>query len=773
MSTKWSGLLNSTLYKLILSLAISGVLVGTGAFSPYVQPSLTASAQGATAPSAHYIVFERHADGTIMPAYSQIVEADLALQSLTNQQLSDALSTFSRNSEQIAITLQASDGRTVYQNVIPVSPWLRGEFEGETPESPIDGHLIPLDTASFVVRVPQIEGTTLTLRNNRLETIARFDTEKLSSSTPRIRPEPLMQISAATTITGPASNRVDLLVLGDGYTDSQSAKFDNDAAAVISQFFSISPYAEYINYYNIHTLFTPSNQPGADHPPYNPSCGGDNPTCCSDPAMQYDSRQGMMVDTVFDSRFCSFGIHRLLVTNYSKVLAAAAAVPDWDTLLVIVNDPTYGGSGASDLAVISIQSNAVSIAQHEYGHSFIGLADEYDTPYPGYPSCSDLPGSSSPCEANVTNVTARAQIKWTPWINAGTSIPTPNDPAYSNVVGLFQGARYLTVGMYRPGYSCLMRVLYAPFCPVASQAYVLRLYHGKGSMPGISLIDPGSTSPADPALALAHPASQVFHASILSPAGGPAAQVTWLENGIPIPGANSHTYTYTTNPNSLGSQVITLRVKDVTPLVHPAMAGNALEDEYSWTVNVSLFTDVPVAYWAADWISRLYRAQITSGCTSSPLQYCPEATVTRAQMAVFLERAIHGASYSPPEVGIGTGFEDVPAAYWSAPYIKQLVTESITVGCGNGNYCPEQPVTRAQMAVFLLRAKYGGSYLPPDVGAGTGFADVSPGYWAAAWIKQLVAEGITSGCGNGNYCPDAPVTRAQMAVFLVTTFSLP
>jgi hypothetical protein len=77
------------------------------------------------------------------------------------------------------------------------------------------------------------------------------------------------------------------------------------------------------------------------------------------------------------------------------------------------------------------------------------------------------------------------------------------------------------------------------------------------------------------------------------------------------------------------------------------------------------------------------------------------------------------------------------------------------------------------MAVFLLKAKHGGSYTPPDVGTGTGFTDVPADYWAAAFIKQLVAEGITVGCGGGNYCPEAPVTRAQMAVFLVRTFDLP
>jgi hypothetical protein len=185
------------------------------------------------------------------------------------------------------------------------------------------------------------------------------------------------------------------------------------------------------------------------------------------------------------------------------------------------------------------------------------------------------------------------------------------------------------------------------------------------------------------------------------------------------------------------------------------------------------FQDVPTSYWAWMFIERLYSAGITGGCAVNPLQYCPESSVTRAQMAVFLERGIHSSSYNPPAVGLSTGFTDVAIDYWAGAWIKQLAADGITSGCGSSIYCPENSVTRAQMAVFLLRSKYGASYAPPAVGAGTGFGDVSSDYWAGAWIKQLVAEGITAGCGNGNYCPESPVTRAQMAVFLVRTFSLP
>jgi hypothetical protein len=155
------------------------------------------------------------------------------------------------------------------------------------------------------------------------------------------------------------------------------------------------------------------------------------------------------------------------------------------------------------------------------------------------------------------------------------------------------------------------------------------------------------------------------------------------------------------------------------------------------------------------------------------LSYCPEQSVTRAQMAIFLLRGIHGSDYAPPSVGDSTGFNDVPVSYWASAWIKQFYAEGITGGCGSGVYCPDQSVTRAQMAIFLLRARHGSNYAPPTVGQTTGFGDVPPSHWASAWIKQLAIEGITGGCGNGNYCPEEPVTRAQMAVFLVRAFGLP
>ena len=123
-----------------------------------------------------------------------------------------------------------------------------------------------------------------------------------------------------------------------------------------------------------------------------------------------------------------------------------------------------------------------------------------------------------------------------------------------------------------------------------------------------------------------------------------------------------------------------------------------------------------------------------------------------------------------PPQATGAVFADVPASAFAAAWIEALVVEGISGGCGGNNYCPNAPVSRSQMAVLLLKAVHGSGYVPPPA---TGiFRDVVPGSFAAAWIEQLHNEGITAGCTVGNYCPSAPTSRQQMATFLVKTFDL-
>jgi subtilisin family serine protease len=184
----------------------------------------------------------------------------------------------------------------------------------------------------------------------------------------------------------------------------------------------------------------------------------------------------------------------------------------------------------------------------------------------------------------------------------------------------------------------------------------------------------------------------------------------------------------------------------------------------------TVFQDVPRGHWAKKWIEAVYRNGVTSGCSLSPRLYCPQGTVTREQMAFFLLRAKEGNNYTPPPCTTPP-FGDVSVSSGFCPWIQELAARGVTGGCGSGNYCPTAPVTREQMAVFLLKALEGSSYTPPP--CTDPFDDVSPSSFFCPYIQELSLRGITTGCGGPNYCPTASVSRDQMAVFLVRTFSLP
>ena len=140
--------------------------------------------------------------------------------------------------------------------------------------------------------------------------------------------------------------------------------------------------------------------------------------------------------------------------------------------------------------------------------------------------------------------------------------------------------------------------------------------------------------------------------------------------------------------------------------------------------------------------------------------------ITRQEL-VGLYGPIVVTAFQPPACVAGSEmFHDVPASSGFCAWIEELARRGITGGCGGGNYCPNDPVTRQQMAVFLLKGKHGLCYVPPACTPGF-FADVACPSTYANWIEALANEGITGGCGGGNYCPTNPVRRDQMAVFLL------
>ncbi len=156
-------------------------------------------------------------------------------------------------------------------------------------------------------------------------------------------------------------------------------------------------------------------------------------------------------------------------------------------------------------------------------------------------------------------------------------------------------------------------------------------------------------------------------------------------------------------------------------------------------------------------------------CPAGILNFCPDNVVTRADMAGYIWRAVMGAKTPPPVYQ--NIYADVTFNDYNAFYIQGITDLGITVGCGNGNYCPDAPNTRAQMSVFIWKGEHGDTAPPACTGV---FTDVPcPGGFAVDYIEGIAAEGVTAGCGGGNFCPNANITNGQMAVFLVKAFNVP
>ncbi|HEY1434991.1 MAG TPA: S-layer homology domain-containing protein, partial [Thermoanaerobaculia bacterium] len=260
---------------------------------------------------------------------------------------------------------------------------------------------------------------------------------------------------------------------------------------------------------------------------------------------------------------------------------------------------------------------------------------------------------------------------------------------------------------------------------------------------------------------------------MLGPSSGPAAGVTGLImggtdfadpttmtiGGVPVAATfvDDHTLTATAPALTPGT------VNDVVVTTPDGTTGTLIK---GWVAD---FLDVPGSQQFYSFVTTLVSNGITAGVGGG--NYGVDQPTLRQQMAVFLMKARHGLCYTPPPCTTQV-FTDVPCSSGFAPWINELVAEGVTGGCGNGTtYCPTDPVKRQQMAVLLLRTLEGPAYAPPACSTAT-FGDVPCDSPFAPWVYDLVARGITGGCGGGNYCPADPATRGQMAVFVTKTFSL-
>ena len=265
---------------------------------------------------------------------------------------------------------------------------------------------------------------------------------------------------------GVDDNRINLVVLGEGYTASEMDTFETHANNFVNSMFSQSPFLEYSNYFNVYIIKVISEESGATHP----GTASDEPTGSN--AVPIST-----VNNFFGAAYDSYGTHRLLYSpNYNLITDVLAAnFPEYDQVLILVNAPYYGGSGGT-FPFAATDASSVEIAIHELGHSFVNLKDEY------------WPGDIQAAEAiNMTQNNSTSTIRWKNWIG-------------SNNVGAFRYANSGTASTwYRPHQNCKMRYLGTPFCAVCTEGIIEKIH---SMVSPIDSYSPVSNELEDPSLPL-------------------------------------------------------------------------------------------------------------------------------------------------------------------------------------------------------------------------------------------------------------------------------
>lgn len=339
-------------------------------------------------------------------------------------------------------------------------------------------------------------------------------------------------------MSGDPAHRINVVILGDGYTSTEQSAFRDDANNLATYLLSQSPWSNYSNYFNVFAIEVPSTESGTAHPNNAPDCGGTGVPVIT-------------ADTYFGCSFDAFGIHRLVVPAKASAIASvlAANFPNYDQVLVVAHSPYYGGSGGA-YATATVNTSSNEIVAHEIGHSFAGLADEY---WAGPQYAAEKP--------NMTRESVPALIRWTHWLTAGSGVgiyPHTGDPSW-----------------YKPSQSCKMEALGNPYCAVCSEAIVERIH---------SLIEPYSSySPRATVIDVTAPSVQFALDSVIAPKPN-TLRTTWSMDGAALPGTGA---TFTLDPASIavGTHTLTSTTLDTTPLVRTDNHFTTHVYSVDWTIN--------------------------------------------------------------------------------------------------------------------------------------------------------------------------------------------
>jgi hypothetical protein len=300
---------------------------------------------------------------------------------------------------------------------------------------------------------------------------------------------------------GDPATKVDLLVLGDGYTSAERPKFEKDARRFVDALFSTSPFREHKKDFNVWGLCPAAEESGVSRP-----------------------SSGIYRRSPVGAAYDTFGTERYVLTTENRALRDVASFAPHEFIEILVNGQTYGGGGIfNQYATVAIDNLwAGYVGVHEFGHQFAALADEYYTSDVAYLTAEK---KTEPWEPNVTALLDPANLKWKDLVEAATPVPTPWDKEefdrferdiqrqrkelraagkpeaemdelfrkqrekedamlgsqkYAGKAGAFEGANYEAKGYYRPEVDCIMFTRHMTFCAVCLHAIerVIGMYAG-------------------------------------------------------------------------------------------------------------------------------------------------------------------------------------------------------------------------------------------------------------------------------------------------------
>ncbi|QRM88057.1 T9SS type A sorting domain-containing protein [Lacinutrix sp. WUR7] len=343
--------------------------------------------------------------------------------------------------------------------------------------------------------------------------------------------------------SGDDNNRINLVILSEGYQTSELPQFEIDATNFMNDFFAEEPFASYENYFNVHILKVPSNESGSTHPG----------TAADESSYNIPT---LIVDSYFDTTYDYYNVHRLLYTESQATISTVLAnnFQTFDQALILVNSPHYGGSGGT-YPIASTGQDGGEIAIHEIGHSFADLKDEY------------YPGDNQVAEAiNMTQETDPSLVKWKNWIGIeGIGI-------YSHT-GTTEAPSWK-----RPHQGCKMRYLGYPFCAVCKEGIIEKIHLL------VSPLDsylPTETTISDPTFPLA------FQINTIQTLPTNTLENTWTLN----------TNSFATNVNSVnlqesdlsaGTNTLTAVVHDATTLINVDSHESLHVATVTWTIDNTL-----------------------------------------------------------------------------------------------------------------------------------------------------------------------------------------